>query len=632
MPINISNINNTDRSILNNLQDGKINLKNGDLITATVMRRLPDGGMLLSVDGKQLSVLTDLDLPEGSRQLFQAVANGSRIELKPVEGRLSGSGRIPSSMAPSATKEVTQSILQDARITLKDGEIIKATVSGKTPEGGMLLSVNGRPLNVLTGLDLPEGSKQFFQVSQDGSKIELRLVEGQALKPDQPLTIPSPGIAKETFTNNIREGRIVLKNGETVNLTVADKSPGGEVLLSANGKQISALTGLNPVEGERYIFQINQDGSKIELRLVEGQALKPDQPLTIPSPGIAKETFPNNIREGRIILKNGETINLTVADKPPEEGVLLSANGRQLSALTGMNLPEEERYIFQINQAGSKIEIRLFQGVVKSDQPVTVVPSGVTTETMAGVLTELKGALEQAGLPRTTALSAQDLRQLLPSILYTNPKDHNGLWIKENIMASGIFWEGKIADIVLNEKDDAIKKALKTDLKGILLSIEKDLGAEEGKGDDALATKIKHAINLIDGNQQLNLAAVEEGLGWLFFIPGLEEDGFIRGEIFAKKGDKKGGMFFSVLLEFTRLGRFQVNVNMIQDGISVRILMDSEEKADIVKKDLPVLEKGLKALGIKGLALSCDVRRQDENAGVIPPAVLARAKRVNIVI
>jgi len=45
---------------------------------------------------------------------------------------------------------------------------------GRLPEGGTLLLVNGRQLNLLTELNLPEGSKQLFQVTVTGSKIELR--------------------------------------------------------------------------------------------------------------------------------------------------------------------------------------------------------------------------------------------------------------------------------------------------------------------------------------------------------------------------------------------------------------------------------------------------------------------------
>ena len=355
--------------------------------------------------------------------------------------------------------------------------------------------------------------------------------------------------------------------------------------------------------------------------------------INIPNINKPDQPSPNNLQDGKINLKNGDLIRATVIRRLPEGGMLLSANGKQLNVMTDLNLPEGSRHLFQVSVNGSKIELKLLEThMLKSDQPVTVAHPDVAKQTMTGILTELKGALEHTGLPRTTALSAQNLRQLLPLIMYSNPKDHNGIWIKENIMASGLFWESKIADILLNEKDGAIKKVLKNDLKGILLSLEKGVLAEESEGGDALTIKIKQALNLIEGHQQLNLTAVEEGLGWLFFIPGLEEDGFIKGEIFAKKGDKKGGMFFSVLLEFTQLGRFQANVNMIEAGMSVRILMDNKEKANIVKENLPILEKGLNALGIKGLVLSCEVRSQDENASVIPPEVLARSKRVNIVI
>jgi len=339
------------------------------------------------------------------------------------------------------------------------------------------------------------------------------------------------------------------------------------------------------------------------------------------------------LQAGKINLKDGEIIRATVAGRLPDGGTLLSVNGRQLNVSTGLNLPEGSSRFFQVNLIGSKIELKLLEGPVrKTDQAVTIMPSNVAKETLTGILSELKTALDQAGLSRVTAQESQNLRQLMPSILYGNPKDHNGMWVKENIIAGGLFWENKVVDFLSDEKNNPIKKLIKGDLKGILLSLQKALLAEDNDGNDALTMKVKQALNLIEGNQHLNLSTLEEGLGWLFFIPGLEKDGFSKAEIFVKKGDGKSGIFFSVLLEFTQLGRFEANVSMTGSKTSIKILMDDEEKAKIVNDDLHMLEKGLSVLGITDVVVSCAVRKGDEIAGGIPPDFLGRLQTVNIVI
>lgn len=344
---------------------------------------------------------------------------------------------------------------------------------------------------------------------------------------------------------------------------------------------------------------------------------------------------PNKLQEGTINLKNGDIIRATVIRKLPEGVLLLSANGKQINLQTaGLDLPEGSRHLFQVSLTGSKIELKLVESpVTRSEQPVTAMPSYATMETLSNILSELKTALEKAGLSGTTGQAARNLKQIMPLILYADPKDSNGVWIKENIMASGLFWESKVANLLLSdEKNNPIKKILKDDLKGVLLSLQKRLSAEGSDGNDALAVKIKQALNLIEGNQYLNLSALEEGLGWLFFIPGFEEDGFIGAEIFSRKRDERGGIFFSVLLEFTRLGRVQANVAMTDSGTSVKILMDDEEKAGVVRDNLHLLEKCLGALDIRNITTSCDVRKGEETEESATSDLKRRTQTLSIVV
>lgn len=348
----------------------------------------------------------------------------------------------------------------------------------------------------------------------------------------------------------------------------------------------------------------------------------------------AESSFRINPQDAKINLKNGEVISGTVIRNLSEGGLLLSVKGKQLSLPEGPDLPAGSRYLFQVNIIGPRVELKLIEAPANNaGQPAGAMSANAARETLTNILTELKGALDQAGMSGTTARAVQNLRQLMPLILYASARDNGGIWVKENIMSSGLLWESKVAEFLLrDEKNSPIKKLLKGDLKGILLSLQKGLISEGKGGNDALAVKIRQALNLIEGNQQLNLSALEEGLGCMFFIPGLEKDGFLGAEIFSKKRDEKGGIFFSVLLEFTKLGRFQANVSMIKSGISVRILMDDEDKAKTVNENLRFLENGLSALDIKNVKISCDVRKGDETIEDMVPDLKKRRQKVSIVV
>ena len=343
----------------------------------------------------------------------------------------------------------------------------------------------------------------------------------------------------------------------------------------------------------------------------------------------------NKLQEGTINLKNGDIIRATIIRKLPEEGLLLSVNGKQINVQNaGLDLPEGSRHLFQISIIGSKIELKLIEApVTRTEHPVMAISSNTPKETLTNILSELKNALDQTGLSRTTGQAARNLRQILPLIIYANTKNNDAIWVQENIMASGLFWESKVAGLLLSDqKNNPIKKILKDDLKGILLSLQKRISAEGSDSNDVLAVKIKKALDLIEGNQQLNLSVLEERLGWLFFIPGFEEDGFMGAEIFSKKRNEKGSLFFSVYLEFTRLGRVQANVEMTDSGTSVRILVDDQEKARIVNDNLYLLEKDLNALDVKNITISCDVRKGEETEESAMTDLKRRTRTVRIAV
>ena len=67
-------------------------------------------------------------------------------------------------------------------------------------------------------------------------------------------------LPQHTIPNNPFQADLKFKPGEILKGTVIRKFPGGELLVSAEGKQFRAYTALNLIEGDRQYFQVKTLG------------------------------------------------------------------------------------------------------------------------------------------------------------------------------------------------------------------------------------------------------------------------------------------------------------------------------------------------------------------------------------
>jgi hypothetical protein len=357
------------------------------------------------------------------------------------------------------------------------------------------------------------------------------------------------------------------------------------------------------------------------------------------SPNISQIISPNplqqSLRESGINLKDGQIIRATVLKTLPDSGTLISVNGKQLNIPAALNLPEGSRLMLQVTLTGSKIELRPVENPSQRPEiPAQSISPATAKESLTGVISELKAVLDQKELNNIAAQGAKDLKQIMPSLLYSDPGKTGGAWIKENLLAGGMLWENKVAEFLSDENNSSIKKLMKGDLKAILLSLRKEIETEGGGGHDSTAAlKVKQALALIENLQIQNLASLEDRLGLLFCIPGLAKDGLNSAEVFVKKRrGSDNGISFSVQAEFSRLGRFDADISMMNSMTSIRILTDDKEKADIVNDNLSILESGIKALGFNNVALSCNARKASDLSGMAAGVFAGRSKAIDMVI
>jgi len=324
---------------------------------------------------------------------------------------------------------------------------------------------------------------------------------------------------------------------------------------------------------------------------------------------IQKIPFPAELK-----LQPGEIFKGTVIQKYPGGGVLVAFKGKEFPAFTELNLTEGQKHHFQVKSTGQRIELKVLDGgVIKLRSPLHIWASSRTArDQLAGILKELAGARNLKGLSPEATAAFKSLSQLLPALVYSEPGGDDARWFSRFLLGSGLFWENKVARHLLGEKNKSWKKVLATDLKGILLSLNKSMKAEghDQPHLESLVLKIKQAIDLIEQNQFLNLSSIREGAGFFFFVPGLADEGFKKAEVFVKNDEKENGLHLTLFLEFTRLGQMEVAVSVVESVISVKILVQDDETAKFITENLPLLEAGLQDEGMTIGTIFCDIKEK----------------------
>lgn len=335
---------------------------------------------------------------------------------------------------------------------------------------------------------------------------------------------------------------------------------------------------------------------------------------------------------GPLRFAPGDTFRGTVVQARAEGEVLILARGAKLRAFTTRPLKTGENHLFQVRAAGERILLKVVEG--NAAEPASALrlwASGRPGRTDLGrTLQALAGRARDEGLSDHVRSLLSVLRERLPALLYRGPREDGAQWLGRQLRESGLFLESRAARLLVEGQGAALRDLTSTDLKGILLALKAALGEREPG--DALARQVDQALQVLHQDQMLNHTAWKEGLGWFWFIPGHPDDGFRGGELFARKPGEDEELFLSLTLDFTRLGRIDVAVSLHRSVVSLRILVETRETADVVESRLQELREGLAATGLETGTIACRERREDdpEGAPFVESAALSGA--VDVVI
>ena len=300
-----------------------------------------------------------------------------------------------------------------------------------------------------------------------------------------------------------------------------------------------------------------------------------------------------------IHFRSGQIFQGKVVQTKANGFILVATEGKTLKAHTSIPLTEGKSYSFLVRTVAPRIELKVMR---KDDS--NLISSGKLWASGQ------KARLEFVALLRDLAasVSVKNLRDLLPLLLYEGPGHGDAIWLSQNLLTSGTFWENKVFRyLLLDRSDEPVATLLANDLKGLLLSLKKKMkNPVSPTREMQLPTdRIDRLLSLLENHQALNLDALREGWGWYWFIAGAEQKEFVYGELLGKKTE--GGDLHHVRMNlfFTRLGEIYVDCLLREKTISVSILVSSEPVHGFLEKNVSTLQKGMEKRGLIIAKLSC---------------------------
>ncbi len=329
--------------------------------------------------------------------------------------------------------------------------------------------------------------------------------------------------------------------------------------------------------------------------------------------------------QGDLGLRPGEILRGTVIGRLRAGRFIVVAKGRPFTATSTLNLNEGDSRIFQVQSAGSRIELKLldeeFPLLQRSSRRLGIPPQKIRNR-MVSTLAELIRARRFKGLAPGVSATLRDLNQLFPAIVYRAPGREDTGWLLHNLLMGGLFWENKVARFLSGQKKTSWNRLAASDLKGSLTALRQQIRAEEGahRSYEALRLNVEQCLELIEGDQSLNLSSVQEGLGWMWFIPGSEEGGFGGCEVLVQSSQEEAECRFSVRVALSRLGEIEARVSMRDRNVDIRILLTDVDTLQFVSQNADLLAQGLKAAGMIPGTIHCQLRDQ------APPGSVPREK------
>ncbi len=317
-------------------------------------------------------------------------------------------------------------------------------------------------------------------------------------------------------------------------------------------------------------------------------------------------------------LERGETFRGTVSQVRESGEVTVLARGSKLTAFATTRLQPGRSYLFMVDRAGRRTVLHVLEGrEPPQNQPLRLWAEGRGARMSLGrTLASLADASKRGELPARALSSLEALRNRLPALVYQGGTERPVDWTGRQLLRSGMFLEHRLARLIVQGKEGSFQRVALSDLKGILSALREGLRQAENTHEAARAmtARVDQAFHLIENDQLLNLSSLKENLGWYWFIPGRDEEGFKGADIFVEQpGDEEQGIRLALSVEFTTLGRLDALLLLNPSSVlGVRLTVGDSEAAGMMNAHMWELTRSLEEAGIRTGEIFCRERREDE--------------------
>ena len=322
-------------------------------------------------------------------------------------------------------------------------------------------------------------------------------------------------------------------------------------------------------------------------------------PVLPPNPLII---FRSRERMDRELLTVGEMVSGRLVQALNPQRAVIQIKGRPLLADLPFPLPEKVEFQFRVEQTEPRIILKLMnEASSESTLP------GINLKAYLAEDLPLDGLIQkwatlarisEGSLPpeiRATWAALQAFLKALSQKFEVRPAAEE---LKRLISFSGLAWENKLKEQVLQSTPTGQDLADLPDLKGLLIKLKAQL---EGAQSD-LAEAVAPLLNKIELYQVLN--ASEDGRAQvLWFFPFWQPEGIgwsellISGEGTGEEAAEKKRKALLFLLQLPGIGKLRIEVRVWERHLYGRFQTADPEVDRLLTRHLPRLRDGLAALG-----------------------------------
>ncbi len=315
------------------------------------------------------------------------------------------------------------------------------------------------------------------------------------------------------------------------------------------------------------------------------------------------------------LFSKGETFRGTIIRAEPGGKVLVSGKGAIFTAYSMEKLLSGHVYQFLVRKTRPVIELRIVSAK-HNDRP-SALGLWASTRPARGrfgeALIELQALISEtkaASKPTTEAL--EKLVRLATVTQKNLSSADTASQIARLLMASGIFFESKLANLAKKGPRNVSAGEVGYDLKHVLLRILGEVEHSNGsmKDNAAITEKVIQMLHLIERHQILNLLIMEGNLGWFWFLPIYDGKRWDSAELLTKKLSAETFSIW-INLRLSRLGPIRARVDLKGRSVGVTFYVDDHRIVELVSAHKDMLDRKIQAQGLRLTAFFCNEAEED---------------------